>query len=625
VTVTFGELARVGRAHLSAAEAAAGQPTGGVAAAAAMMRRIAGILGRCLNDVVPYDMAETVTSALVDDRVRAAVSACEALRMAAAALPAPRDTPGDATGQVPGPLAEHLAEAADAVAAARDVLRTHIGTGAEGRWVYQSPWGAAVNSVPVVRAMEKEIAAWPPQLVALGARMFVDSAGDHAVPLTVRAGLAEACQWLMTAGALLNAAQRSEPATAADTELLAAIPLNIAGPRHPPGENETDAQLAQGIAGSGERLRASAWHAERDAAWSPAVTVTRWRRHATAAAVVCDISHAVLRMLASHPEHGESIAALGPGLHSAAEAASQACATWREAAAALDDFTTETHPRTGPATADSDDVVVRLGRIAFQDRQWTPGPRQAVVREPTDMVPDQGHLATVIGAVHHAIDALTWAGAGDLRAIETASRAGRLYVPTRTLPMERNVPHPFGRATAPQTRQVRYRYRTAGRFTQWLLEDLDRLAISTGAPSRTLTYARQSTRPQEVIGRYLAEEDHRVEPVASMLRGPENLPPPHAGPVERAIREIGVALPTLGLRARALDNAGAQLKAEAREAWRLKIRGMGEGEQPRYNRRPARLAATGFPDRAEAAAASYTARHVRSSTPAELGSRSRRR
>jgi hypothetical protein len=73
----------------------------------------------------------------------------------------------------------------------------------------------------------------------------------------------------------------------------------------------------------------------------------------------------------------------------------------------------------------------------------------------------------------------------------------------------------------------------------------------------------------------------KVEPVASMLGEPENLPSPWAGPVERAIRKMGVAFPVLGLRARAIDNAAAELRAQAREARRLKAEGLHKGERHR--------------------------------------------
>jgi len=51
-----------------------------------------------------------------------------------------------------------------------------------------------------------------------------------------------------------------------------------------------------------------------------------------------------------------------------------------------------------------------------------------------DLAPDTAQAAVVVGVVHHAVDSLAQIGGADLRAVDTAIRASRIYVPTRILP-----------------------------------------------------------------------------------------------------------------------------------------------------------------------------------------------
>jgi hypothetical protein len=69
---------------------------------------------------------------------------------------------------------------------------------------------------------------------------------------------ADARPWLLSAGAAIQKARRSNPAGTTDTGLLMAIPANSVPDRRPPQPSEAIAVLTEGIEVSATRLRAIA-------------------------------------------------------------------------------------------------------------------------------------------------------------------------------------------------------------------------------------------------------------------------------------------------------------------------------------------------------------------------------
>jgi hypothetical protein len=137
----FGDLADLATRHLGTAVALAddGLPGEGVAAAVRPVRRMALTLAHCLGDVAAYDEVEAVTSSQLGTWVRAVVDAREALRLAASSLhPYAAPAPAEATHD--GGMAALLDTAAVSLAAARDLLRTHLFTGADGTPLDRSDW-----------------------------------------------------------------------------------------------------------------------------------------------------------------------------------------------------------------------------------------------------------------------------------------------------------------------------------------------------------------------------------------------------------------------------------------------------------------------------------------------------
>ena len=82
---------------------------------------------------------------------------------------------------------------------------------------------------------------------------------------------------------------------------------------------------------------------------------------------------------------------------------------------------------------ESGDLVLRLGRLAYRNPNWTPArAHNSDIRNPADLAPTPGDITSVVAAVHTAADAITRIAAGDREAVRAAAAGHRLYVPAFT-------------------------------------------------------------------------------------------------------------------------------------------------------------------------------------------------
>jgi hypothetical protein len=579
---TFGELAGQARGHL---EMAAGLPDTALRGESAIegarvAGRMARTLARYLADIAPYGMAEAVINRHLDESMRAAVDAREALRMAAMSLRAGMGDLGSSEGEAPYPLPAHLSAAAVALSAARDLLQTHFTSDPAGRRSLRSDLSAVITSVPVGRAILAEVAGWSRQLAFLTARMSLASAADPGIPRRVHQGLADGSHGLLTACAAITSGECGSPDTAADIELLRAIPVNVVPRRQQPCGAESPTELGQGITISAGRMRSITWAAQGEAAWSPAMTADSWQWTATGAAVTCHISGHLLRLLGESPGHLAGDPGLASQLEAAAEGALEACSRWRSVAARWYPMTTETQGLTGPGLVDASDLVLRLGRLAFRDAEWTPASiRSAPLRDPSDLAPDVIRFAEVLAAVHHAADALDRVGDADLGAVSAAIHAGRVHVLTRTLPAEYDVPRRYANVVAGDASGLLAAYQAASDATTHMVARLNELAVAAQAPSRILSAARAATRVVRRNGVHGAARDwpsasdRTLNGWATSARpslGATGQAPP--GPAEQELRRLHSFDPVLLLRAKAVDRAARMLIAEAKRGARQPAR-----------------------------------------------------
>ena len=382
---------------------------------------------------------------------RASIQAQEAIHNAAAYLPSdPASTSRPGSPRAADPAARRLDAATAALAAGRDLLHTHVCAGPDGSPIDRSEWGPVVTSEPVARALLLELGLWARQTAELGSRIALPGPAARPGTGAERHQLNTACQWLWVLDSAVRAAQHHQPVSAADVKLLHAIPASTLEPRRIPGSTETITSLCHGATSTAERIRHSATVNAVDATWSPALTADSLRHAATCSTVISHNCELLLRTLATRAgQHGSD--RLADGLLGCADAAGVARTAWLHTARAWYRITTDTRGTIAPDAAETGDLALWTGRLAYTDPAWTPalGPSHTP-RTPEALAPEPRDLPAVVAAVHQATETLTQIAAAGHGQIRAAAQAGRLLVPTRSLPDRFDIPHPF--APAPRDR-----------------------------------------------------------------------------------------------------------------------------------------------------------------------------
>jgi hypothetical protein len=578
--VTFGDLIGQAREHLAEAGRLDGKlDSTSVLGAAEAMARIARTLSRYLADAAPFGVVETLVNPALADWARAAVDARQAMRTAAATLhrstrsaepELPAEGSGEAVPETAAPAVGHLRAASVALSAGRDLLQSHVGVGVDRERLDLSQWAPVAGSASVVEAILAETAGWSRDLAFLAGRLSLVSPAGAALPVPLRDGLASSCHWLLTASSALSA--HSGDVSPAGMWLLESIPVRQVPARQPPADGESMADLVDGVARSADRLRVitRAWAGR--SAWSPAMTADSWRWTASAAVVTCHISSQILGVLAAHPDLGTFLPGGGPLLADAGEQASRAWAAWRKVVPAWSLITTDTGGLTGPGVADVGDLALRLGRISFADPRWTPNRAdRCALAGPWQVARDPVEFGAVIEALHHAADALACVAEADHAAVELAFRAGRLYQPTRTLPVRYDVPRKFSPLLASRGAALVGAYEDVVAAMSGTLAALDALAVAAQAPSQVQGAARAAARspavavilpggggPRRTDGREPLHVPGRQE---GGSQTPQSAP---RGPLERTVYALRAGDPAILLRARAIDTAANHVLHEAR-------------------------------------------------------------
>lgn len=311
-----------------------------------------------------------------------------------------------------------------------------------------------------------------------------------------------------------------------------------------------------GVSASAQRLRARAFGAMAQARWM-APSADTWQWPANAAAVTGHASALILRSLASHPSSPENPLD-STLLATAAEAMARSWKAWRRVAAAWTGISTETSGRTAPIVTDIGDLVLRIGRLAWDDPNWTPArPHRAGQRTWADRT--AGIRADVVAAVHQASDAFAQLAAADLDVVTAADRAGRLYVRTRELSADYDVPRPYATAPVARTAPLLEAYRAAGHASRQAAGALGALALAIDASSAPLALARVAADPNHSQATRTSQHPSTRVAILQQPRVPAVTP----GPTERAIRDMRVTDPAVLVRATVIDNASRQLISQA--------------------------------------------------------------
>jgi hypothetical protein len=575
VPAVFGDFVAAANRRLESALLVGDEPAAQLPLITQDLYRLVLVMSRYCDDLAPCDEVEASSRNDLRPWEHAVLDAGTALRLAADCLRRGADETVSHRAAAPSRQARLLAAAATELMAGRDLLETHRATDSAGLWGDRSEWASVVTSLPITRALGNEIARWSRQLAPFTAQLAGSvSYARPRVPgqefvTTLGAELSNAGQWLQAAGAVVRPALEIDPVRAADTELLYAIPAAMVPQRQRPGTAaEPVAELCRGITISAFRLRSALQGSKERARWSPDATSGGWQWMAQAAAVTSHLSELALRSLASRTRELLSPPLNETQLGAAADSVADMRAAWHGVDRMWDKMITES--RRLPASAamtDASDLVLRIGRLTWDDPGWTPAhSRRAPLRPPAVMAPDADAVRVIIAAVHQAIDAMAVVAETEGDAVVTASAAGRLYVPTRSLAYKHDVPRPFAPAPATRCQALQKTYDVALDASRKAAEALGELAIAAKAPSRVLAFARTAALVQS------NRQGGQSRLNASIFRDltPTDTPFAHArastgqpGPVERAIINRGVSDPIVLLRAAAIDNAASRLIAEA--------------------------------------------------------------
>jgi hypothetical protein len=492
---------------------------------------------------------------------RAALDARIALRRSAQVLHGAAGPLSDRGAGDAHPAAWHLGQAAVQLAAGCDLLHTHFSNDpSTAVQIRTSTWAKVIHSAPVADALLGEIGGLAAKLAPWMVRLSLESPPDSAMPAVTGLTFHDSGRWLWAAALGIENRSHQEPVAGEGWRVLAAIPANLPPAYRPLAAQTTVSELCEGVTTTAGRLQYGAAAFARTARWSAQATSASWRHDALASAIVADSSSLIMRGLVRRAAGLGLSPAIQAHLENGARALKFACTAWRAVTGEWDLLTTGAHKRAGlsAVAAEMDDLVLRIGRLAYRNPGWRPDCGDAsLARQAADLVPDAGGISTVLAAVHHATDTLTHIAVTDQRCVRQAAADHRLYIPTRLLPEDYDVPHPYSPAPRSRVTALLDGYLLAVKTCTAATAALDALAVAARAPSRILTTAHALP---EITGLRRPPASHTPPQARSERLPPMNM---QSGHVEGAVRELELTEPALLLRAAAVDEAARELLAEA--------------------------------------------------------------
>jgi hypothetical protein len=530
--VTFGALIDAAEQHIEAARQYQGPVPMNPGELARQLRRLALTVARYLDEPLRRTGLVAVSGPGTDPADRALLELRQALLVTADGFGSL--IPDGPVPEVQDPCLRHLTGAADALAAGRDLLATHVATNPDGTLADRSVWAPVLTSRPFVTAVTAEAGRWTGRVLD-----WTSWLASHGCPV-----LTDPCGILSHAEAAVQrvAARPGDE----ETLLLRGIPSATPPPRITiPEHGEPDDVLCEGIAIGAERLRSITFGMPDQAAWSWQISGPAWEHSARAGALICHMSETALAMLLRHTSGQPADA----GLSTAIGALADARTAWLRGVECWRLPTTDAPSHVTPVTAEADALVLRTGRLIYAHPRWTPQRSKDIkTRELAGLAPD----ATVLTALHTASDAIMRMAEADLKTITAALAAQRIFVPSRTVSLSyAAVARRYIRISPDRSGPLLDAYQTIVERSQLAIRALDELALNAGTPSQVLALARRAAEHQHGRASYSGS--------ASDL-------PYRPGPLENGFRKMGTADPGLLLRANAIDRATRELLADARDA-----------------------------------------------------------
>jgi hypothetical protein len=549
----FGDFLTAARDHASVAAARPETDRGGdhVQEVTDSLLHVITVMGRYLHDItiVPGDEQSLVRPPMTAWG-GARINARDAIANAAGHLRQHSRRRRAAGVTARSELARRLDATAVTLTAGRDLLHTHLARDPRGARQFRSEWAPVICSPPAEQALLAELASLARQITP----PCTDLAASSGTPDTAdaRRSLHRACGWLQVFSACVQTAQRTSPVSAADRDLLHAIPVNAPLPRPILDGTEPVTGLCDAVITSAERARHAAWVTGNQPAWSPHLTADSLRQVAATTTVTSHHCQILLRSLAARTT--DTAPGLTARLLRAADAAARARDNWLHLAQALNHVDTDTMRHLSPTTGEPADLALTTGRLAYADPAWTlsSGPGHQP-RPPADLAPHPGDLPLALAATHHACDAITTLAYTERERIRTAASAYRLLVPTRSLPDTMDIPRPYAPALRDHIYTLLSLCQDAAAPAAEATAQAGEAAAALHAPSHILTTARAATNANRDTSPATGE-------LASALQ-----PCELTGAVQNILHGLGITSPHLLQRAADLDQATEQLIIHAAE------------------------------------------------------------
>ena len=146
-------------------------------------------------------------------------------------------------------------------------------------------------------------------------------------------------------GTSIRQAQHDRPLSAADLELLRAVPAGACLPRRRPDTSAPVRSLPEAVVATAERARHAAWVSDSQPPWRPGMSVNSLRQTAAASTLTSHHCETLLRSLA----RGQRMAGEpGIALRAAADAVGRTRTRWLGIAHALDQVASSNQEPTVP-------------------------------------------------------------------------------------------------------------------------------------------------------------------------------------------------------------------------------------------------------------------------------------
>ena len=460
---------------------------------------------------------------------------------------------------------------------------THFTTDQVGWRHGTSLWAPAIASGQVNAALVSEIGSYAGRLAAWAIQLAAAGSAER-LPAQVRLAISEGCRWLWVAEAGARVV-RHHPGTATGHALLHAIPINLPPPRHPPHDGLPVPELCGGTILAAERLRHLA-HLSAVRGHHPKVALAAsWQRTAQAAAITGHCSELILRQLTQPGTHPPAAAA-GTAIEQAADAASRSWRSWRALAHDWDTFTTNRGTALTPVAAEVGDLTLWAGRLAHTDPAWTPARTHASPPRPSADFTGRGTTITAVAtALHHTSDALARIAAHDRQNVRSAAATDQIYIPTRLLPEDDDVPYRHAPAPPAMLDELLATYDVVTETAMRTAAALDQLVLTLNPQPTTLITLRAAA-PLTIP--YL--------PYSTVALPAHRIQQPPPGQLEQALRNRGISDPMLLARAADLDGATKVLISSAasiteRRASATHTAEPAPKDSPAEHQHPARVAA----------------------------------